>query len=152
MSARIHKQILRTMAIIEALQKGIADIGEIFEFVNQVIPEPVSTRTIRRDLDALETLGYCTCVRTAKERPQYTISWPTREIVIESQVSITHKDAKKQRFLELAADKTLTNAAISEELQISIETVVNWRNQFDKRKNKPYRRKSNAKVTESGAE
>jgi predicted DNA-binding transcriptional regulator YafY len=61
---RLSAQICRVLAIVELLRSATSTISEIAEYVNQVVPEPVASRTIRRDVEALIAMGYCSVADT----------------------------------------------------------------------------------------
>jgi hypothetical protein len=127
---RISVQICRVLAIVECLQSRPADVSVISQHVNQTIPSPVSERTVRRDLDALMTLGYCQQNKDGSSRGIFSIDWPVRNIaVVETTVIPPKRKRIESQFRRLAAEGC-TNAEIASILKISYSSAFKWRKQF----------------------
>lgn len=74
---RLSVQICRVLAIVECLRHRSSTCEQVAEYVNQAIPHPVSTRTLRRDLDVLIAMGYCQHEKLIGDRVrQFSITQP----------------------------------------------------------------------------
>jgi DNA-binding NarL/FixJ family response regulator len=128
---RLSVQICRVLAIVECLQSRTADIEVISQHVNQTIPSPVSERTIRRDVDALITLGYCQQHKISHHaRSSFSISWPVRNIAIVETTVIPPKRVRKESQFRRLVAEGCTNAEIAQILKISHASAIKWRKQF----------------------
>ena len=127
---RLSAQICRVLAIVELLRSSDSTMAEIAEYVNQVVPKPVASRTIRRDVEALITMGYCSVEESDVNANRYSIVWPTREVAVIEKVVIPKRQLQKEmKFRELVAQGR-TNAGIARLMKIDPGTAATWRAKF----------------------
>ena len=127
---RLSAQICRVLAIVELLQSSPSTMTEIAEYVNQVVPNPVTNRTIRRDVEALIAMGYCSVEESEVAANRYSIVWPTREVAAIEKVVIPKRQLQKEtKFRELVAEGR-TNAAIARLMKMDPRTAAAWRARY----------------------
>ena len=79
---RVTESVVRVITIFEVLHRlEEVDVSTIAETVARVMPSPVCARTVRRDLAALQTVGFVTRRRrmlNGRGRDTYAISTPRK--------------------------------------------------------------------------
>ena len=127
---RLSAQICRVLAIVELLRSSSSTMNEIAEYVNQVVPKPVASRTIRRDFEALIAMGYCSVDESDTNANRYSIHWPVREVAVVEKVMIPKRQLQKEmKFREMVAEGR-TNVDIARLMKMHAKTAAAWRAKF----------------------